>query len=511
MQEISNSLRQRLRARPEPKVHPDPDLLTAYIEQSLPSAERSQIVQHLAECSYCREVVALSLPEPQPEQVVAQPAGRSRWWVPAYRWAAAMATIAIAATLVIEKPWKTRSSTFERPAASENSQAASSPGPAASPVAPTPAGNSLEATQPATVGSKSDLQSKTPAALTTSAAQKTTQPPVPVVSARSPAPESAPTPRDDRNLSAGQPSGSAGGTRGVIGGVSETAVAGLQAAPPPSRPVAAAHAQPSSTAETAYNYAQQDYVNRGLLSNQVAEAKLPEAPAPKEERAASEDAARQRKSAAPRLSTDSLVASSMNLPVEPPNTATDQAAPSAAGTTLDKSSGFMPKLKSTLGPAVRHVINTAKKTNAAKAPEPAGGLSLTGSAPIYRVTDADKDGKRAAEGIHWSITPDGRLLRSTDVSGQWHEINPQGADIRFRVVEPHDGPEVWVGGNHGTLIHSWNAGVDWSKLNVPDSGSSDITAISIDGDNVQVKTSNGETFVSNDHGKTWIPLQQQPQ
>src|SRR5215813_14208430 len=125
MQEISNSLRQRLRARPEPEIHPDPDQLTAYVEQLLPSAERATVVEHLAECSYCREVVALSLPESQQQPVVAHESARSRWWIPAYRWAAAAATVAIAATLVIEKPWQPRQAQFQEPATiSEKAQSA---------------------------------------------------------------------------------------------------------------------------------------------------------------------------------------------------------------------------------------------------------------------------------------------------------------------------------------------------------------------------------------------------
>ena len=62
---MSNSLRQRLGAGPEPQLHPDSDLLTAYIERSLAPAEQADMVRHLAACSWCREVVALSLPEVQ--------------------------------------------------------------------------------------------------------------------------------------------------------------------------------------------------------------------------------------------------------------------------------------------------------------------------------------------------------------------------------------------------------------------------------------------------------------
>src|SRR5215472_6890076 len=109
MQEISNSLRQRLGARPQPQTHPDPDTLSAYVEQVLSPAERLRIIEHLADCSDCREVVALSLPQVEPQQPVLQVAPRSRWWTPAYRWGALAATVAVAATLIVEKPWQKQS------------------------------------------------------------------------------------------------------------------------------------------------------------------------------------------------------------------------------------------------------------------------------------------------------------------------------------------------------------------------------------------------------------------
>src|SRR5690348_13277873 len=106
MQEISSLVRQRLAARQAPQTHPDPDLLTAYVEQALGETERSQVVEHLAACSHCREVVSLSLPEQPVQAAPAQPSALwARFWLPAFRWTAVAATIAIAAALVIEKPW----------------------------------------------------------------------------------------------------------------------------------------------------------------------------------------------------------------------------------------------------------------------------------------------------------------------------------------------------------------------------------------------------------------------
>src|SRR5260221_2821899 len=48
-------------AEPE-QVHPDADLLTAFAEQALSATERDGVLQHLALCGDCRDVVALALP-----------------------------------------------------------------------------------------------------------------------------------------------------------------------------------------------------------------------------------------------------------------------------------------------------------------------------------------------------------------------------------------------------------------------------------------------------------------
>src|SRR5260221_13115102 len=101
---ISNSLRQKLGNEPDPHLHPDADLLTAYVERSLSPAEQADMVRHLAACFYCREVVALSLPEMQVQPAAASLPGRLPFWVswvPMLRWAAGAATVAVGATLVI--------------------------------------------------------------------------------------------------------------------------------------------------------------------------------------------------------------------------------------------------------------------------------------------------------------------------------------------------------------------------------------------------------------------------
>ncbi len=105
MSDISNTLRQRLGARPAPQTHPEADLLAAYLERSLPAVEREPITVHLAIWAECREVVSLSL-APEPElSVVRQLNPRRRLWLLGLRGAALAACLTIVTVLAIKAPW----------------------------------------------------------------------------------------------------------------------------------------------------------------------------------------------------------------------------------------------------------------------------------------------------------------------------------------------------------------------------------------------------------------------
>ncbi len=125
MTDIPKIVYQRLRATtPAPveleRTHPEADVLTAFAEQALSGAEHDGVLQHLALCADCRDVVALALPAMEPTVVAiesgaeaAVPDGAltnarggetarpSFGWLtsglPRLRWAALAAGIAVAA------------------------------------------------------------------------------------------------------------------------------------------------------------------------------------------------------------------------------------------------------------------------------------------------------------------------------------------------------------------------------------------------------------------------------
>ena len=128
--------------------HPDADLLTAFAEQALSAAEREGVLEHLARCGDCRELIALALPAVEtataPTVAEAERAGAptprklSFAW-PHLRWAALAAGVVVAAAVLLMHPGK-----LNPPTPALNSQVATNaqpiPGPQiASAPPPSPA------------------------------------------------------------------------------------------------------------------------------------------------------------------------------------------------------------------------------------------------------------------------------------------------------------------------------------------------------------------------------------
>src|SRR5579863_9045370 len=101
MENVPKIVRERLRAAMPAVNHPDADALTAFAEHSLPELERDVVLEHLARCGDCRDIVALALPATEPVETGASPSA-SRWltW-PALRWGFVAAGIVAIASIGI--------------------------------------------------------------------------------------------------------------------------------------------------------------------------------------------------------------------------------------------------------------------------------------------------------------------------------------------------------------------------------------------------------------------------
>ena len=112
MQNVPKIVRDRLQAAAPAVNHPDADLLTAFAEHSLPDRERTVVLEHLARCGDCREIVALALPEAESVQTTVRPSPRGWFTWPALRWGfAAAGVVAIASLGVLQFQRSTRQQT----------------------------------------------------------------------------------------------------------------------------------------------------------------------------------------------------------------------------------------------------------------------------------------------------------------------------------------------------------------------------------------------------------------
>ena len=104
--------------------HPDANFLAAFVEKTLTKRERTQVLNHLAQCAECRELAALTLPG---EVGVAQPVSLAarRWWSawPTLRWGALAAALGAAAIVMVlhSYPWR-RQKIAAHPAGAETEQ-----------------------------------------------------------------------------------------------------------------------------------------------------------------------------------------------------------------------------------------------------------------------------------------------------------------------------------------------------------------------------------------------------
>src|SRR5215471_6921750 len=99
MEKVPQIVSERLRAASSAVGHPDPDVLTAFSEHSLRKSERGAVIEHLARCGECREIVALALPvsDQLPESARSASEGWLTW--PVLRWGFVAAGIVAIASL----------------------------------------------------------------------------------------------------------------------------------------------------------------------------------------------------------------------------------------------------------------------------------------------------------------------------------------------------------------------------------------------------------------------------
>ena len=102
MEQLPKLIRQRLQAQTkEDGRHPDPDLLAAFTDHLLGKTERVQVLEHLARCGTCRDIVSLATPDLEAGGAATQVVPRSGWLRgPILRWGGLAASIAVVTVAV---------------------------------------------------------------------------------------------------------------------------------------------------------------------------------------------------------------------------------------------------------------------------------------------------------------------------------------------------------------------------------------------------------------------------
>jgi hypothetical protein len=142
MQNVPKIVRERLKAATPVVNHPDADALTAFAEHSLLALERDVVLEHLARCGNCRDIVALALPATEPVQsdLSPSPSGWLTW--PALRWGfVAAGIVAVASFGILQYQKSPRSTMMADKASTPRATTEAKNQLLATPAAPAPAEN----------------------------------------------------------------------------------------------------------------------------------------------------------------------------------------------------------------------------------------------------------------------------------------------------------------------------------------------------------------------------------
>ena len=501
MLHLPKFVRERMKASVSPVGHPDPDVLTAFSERSLPAHERAAVLEHVSRCAECRDVLALTLPaiEPVTAPVLAQ-RNWFRW--PVLRWSAVAAGIVIIAAIGIQQYRQHHE-------------------PMATLMARTQVAEKIPAQDQLTRNEASKAEMPASAAEAKPAAPSQ---PGALPTRQGPSAESEGGPSEERETSqlhidARAKAGAAAGgfvesptlggaiARGQAGGIGSGAGAGtkfaMNAPPKPLFDDSAASATRSK--------------------------QLPTAPAPKAVVPSSSEMV-EVQAAAPAIATQNQVGGQrqdQQLDYYRP-----QQQPSGAELNAENDKTLSKAKQATQQVEVGAVAGAAFGTT--PAPQPAlVARNLAALPPPI-----------------WSITAAGGLQRSFDSGKTWHDVNVNSypapvsvgqtaesvmvtaqaptvntavqSDIKkkdralrkapapsmpvFRAVAAN-GPDVWAGGSAGVLYHSIDAGDHWTRI-FPLAGSTpltaDITSVQFsDSQHGTLTTATSETWTTADAGLSW--------
>ena len=109
----------------------------------------------------------------------------------------------------------------------------------------------------------------------------------------------------------------------------------------------------------------------------------------------------------------------------------------------------------------------------------------------------------SAARAHWRINEQGQPERAFG-DGQWRPVLP-GQSARMKVLAVFGG-EVWVGGEESEVMRSFDNGVSWRMVSLPEKNGREHTIAHIRFDSAQevaIEAADGTTWTTSDGGESW--------
>lgn len=477
-------------------VHPDADLLTAFVEQKVTRNEREQVFAHLSQCSICREVVALATPEPIAASATPTSATGVRTWLrwPWMRWAAlATACMVVAAIGISLRPNLSERSTSSQKASEivreeeRNAVAHLTDKTGSETLNDGRATGSKEESVPAAQAKKPEVRARNEVSgpkspLVGSLAGSKVAPPAKPAPAKDDAQVAAHAEKEKQSSKLNQTVLVTGQSAAVsVDGpaTSGRVVGGIGGAAGVNPPRSDRDQISQNQTLDVYGNAQQ---RKFVIQSQQAQTQgLAKAQQP----------------------ADAFTGGAPPPGPPPPPPAVNSAAPSSSVnvTTAEVAAEQDSRGKNEVGALT---LERSKRPGKTKGMLPnlgfGGGLYNTAASPTLKSS--------VGRAPSWKISPEGKLLRKKGGEDSWQEIElPSAATLHSLASNNLD---AWVGGaplsgeSSGALFHTTDGGEHWQRVNGPWTG--DILALQASGaqhTSVLVRTAGGE-WQTQDGGMNWI-------